>query len=155
AVVARDGDDVVLIKLPAADRAEANLASTPIAEVDLTAGERTVLATGIAAAEAFTRAIEEWKLLMAAALNGPARQAIPLAAAYATERMAFGQPIGAYQALSHPLADLITEVDGGKLLLWKAIRDIADATPKAGAEISLALWWNADVASRAGQQALQ
>lgn len=155
AVIARDGDDVVLIQLPAADRSEANLASTPIAEIDLAAGERTVLATGIAAAETFTRAIEEWKLLMAAALNGLARESVRLAAAYATERTQFGQPIGAYQALSHPLADLITEVDGGKLLVWKTIRDIADGTPKAGAEISLSLWWNADTASRAVQQALQ
>ena len=154
-VIARDGDDVVLIKLPPADRAEANLASTPIAEVDLAAGARTVLATGLAAAETFTRAIEEWKLLMAAALNGLAREAVRLAAAYATERTAFGQPIGAYQALSHPLADLITEIDGGKLLLWKTICDIAGDAPRAGAEISLSLWWNADAASRAVQQALQ
>lgn len=155
AVVARDGDDVVLVRPPAADRAEPNLASTPIAEIDLRQGERTVLATGLAAAEEFTRAIEEWKLLTAAALNGLARESVRLAAAYATERVQFGQPIGAYQALSHPLADLITEIDGGKLLVWKTIRDIADGSKKAGGEISLSLWWNADAAARTVQQALQ
>jgi alkylation response protein AidB-like acyl-CoA dehydrogenase len=156
AVIARDGDQVVLVQIPEADRkGEDNLASTPIAELRLTGGARTVLCVGPEGLAAFARAVEEWKLLMAAALNGLAREAIRLAAAYATERVQFGQPIGAYQGLSHPLADLITEIDAGKLLLWKTLRDIADGDAKAGAEIALAYWWNADVAARAVQQSLQ
>jgi alkylation response protein AidB-like acyl-CoA dehydrogenase len=156
AVVARDGDRVVLVKVPAAARqSEPNLASTPIAELRLAAGERAVLGAGPEALAVFEQALEEWKLLMAAALSGLAREAIRLAAAYACERVAFGQPIGTYQGVSHPLADLITEVDGGKLLVWQAIRDVADGAREAGAEISLAFWWNTDVAGRAVCQALQ
>jgi alkylation response protein AidB-like acyl-CoA dehydrogenase len=74
----------------------------------------------------FAQAIEEWKLLMAAALSGLSREAVRLAAAYACERVAFGRFIGTYQGISHPLADLITDIDGGKYLVWKTIRDIAD-----------------------------
>jgi alkylation response protein AidB-like acyl-CoA dehydrogenase len=155
AVIARDGDQVVLIQVADADREEANLASTPIAELRLNGNRRTVLATGPEAVEAFAQGIEEWKLLMAAAVNGVARQSVRMAAAYASEREAFGQPIGAYQAISHPLADLITEIDGAKFLIWKALRDIADGAADAGAEISLAAWRNADVAGRAVAQALQ
>jgi alkylation response protein AidB-like acyl-CoA dehydrogenase len=156
AVLARDGDRVVLVEIPpAARQGEPNLASTPIAELALAGGARTVLGAGPEALAAFAAGLEEWKLLMSAALSGLAREAVRLAAAYACERVAFGQPIGTYQALSHPLADLITEVDGGKLLIWKAIRDIADGAAEAGAEISLAYWWNADVAGRAVCQALQ
>ena len=156
AVVARDGDQVVLIQVPEAERREEpNLASTPIAELRLAGLTRTVLSTGPEAAAAFGQAIEEWKLLMAAALNGLAREAIRLAAAYATERQAFGQPIGSYQGISHPLADLITEIDGAKFLVWKALRDIADGEAEAGAAISLAAWRNADVAGRTVAQALQ
>jgi alkylation response protein AidB-like acyl-CoA dehydrogenase len=156
AVIARDGDQVVLASVPEGARhGEPNLASTPLAELTLTGGERVVLATGPEALAVFAQGLEEWKLLMSAALSGLAREAIRLAAAYASERMAFGQPIGTYQGLSHPLADLITEVDGGKLLVWKTIRDIADGAREAGAEISLAYWWNADVAGRAVAQALQ
>ena len=155
AVVARDGDQVVLIQIPEADRAEPNLASTPLAELRLDGNARTVLATGREAVDAFAQGVEEWKLLMAAAVNGLARQSVHMAAAYASERMAFGQPIGAYQAISHPLADLITEIDGAKFLVWKALRDIADGAPDAGAEISLAAWKNAEVAGRAVAQALQ
>ena len=61
------------------------------------------------------------------------REAIRLAAAYACERLQFGQPIGAYQAISHPLADLITEIEAGKLMIWQAVRALADKEAKAAA----------------------
>ena len=92
--------------------------------------------------------------MIAAALAGLSRESLRLAAAYACERVAFGQPIGTYQAISHPLADLSTDVDGGKYLTWKTIRDIADGKTEAGAEISLAAWWNIETAGRAVAQAL-
>jgi alkylation response protein AidB-like acyl-CoA dehydrogenase len=155
AVVALDGDQVVLITLAEAARGEPNLASTPIAEIDLTAGARTVLAVGPEAREAFARAVEEWKLLTAAALCGLSRRAIELAAAYAGERKAFGQFIGAYQAISHPLAVLVTDVDAGRMFVWKTLRDIVDGRPTAGGQVSLALWWAADAAGRAASQAIQ
>jgi len=155
AVIARHGADIVLITPPERERAPTpNLASTPIARLGLREAARVTLASGAAALRAFRQGLEEWKLLTAAALSGLAREAIRLAAAYARDRVAFGQPIGTYQGISHPLADLICDVDGGKYLVWKAIRDIADGADEAGAEVSLAAWWNADSASRAVAQAL-
>lgn len=147
--------EIVLIAVPeGARRSEPNLASTPIAQLDLGGAQSTTLSAGAQGLKVFGQALEEWKLLMAAALAGLSREAIRLAAAYARERMAFGQPIGTYQGISHPLADLICDVDGGNYLTWKAIRDLADDAPQAGAEISLTAWWNADSASRAVAQAL-
>jgi 3-oxochol-4-en-24-oyl-CoA dehydrogenase len=153
-VIARKADEIVLVTIPESERkGEPNLASTPLAELRLGSAPQKVIATG-AAARVFDQALEEWKLLIAAALAGLSRESLRLAAAYACERVAFGQPIGTYQAISHPLADLSTDVDGGKYLTWKAIRDIADKTPEAGAEISLTAWWNIDTAGRAVAQAL-
>ena len=154
AVVALDGDQIVLVSRPDTAQAEPNLASTPIAELNLAGGRRTLLASGPQAVALFRQAIEEWKLLMAAALSGLAREAVRLASAYAVERIQFGRPIGTYQGVSHPLADLITEIEGGKLLIWKVLCDIVAGSPNAGAEISLAAWWNADAAGRAAAQAL-
>ena len=154
-VIARDGNDIVLLTIPEASRkGEANLASTPLAELQLGGATKKVVAKGDAGVKAFAQAIEEWKLLIAAALSGLSREAIRLASAYACERAAFGQKIGTYQGISHPLADLICDVDGGKYLIWRAIRDIADGHAQAGAEISLAAWWNIDTAGRAVAQAL-
>jgi len=154
-IIARDGDEVVVITPQEnAGRGEPNLASTPIAELSLDEGDRSVLAAGADACRVFGQALEEWKLLTAIALNGLAREALRQAAEYACERVAFGQPIGAYQGISHPLADLITDVDGGKYFAWKAIHDIGQGLQQAGAGISLALWWNADAAGRAVAQSL-
>lgn len=155
AVIARDGDRIVLIPLPeSARQGEPNLASTALAELQLGGATRVVLSRDQAGRKAFAQAIEEWKLLISAALAGLSRESVRLAAAYACERVAFGQPIGTYQAISHPLADLSTDIDGGKYLTWKVIRDIADAKPDTGAQISLTAWWNIDTAGRAVAQAL-
>ncbi|MEY2944221.1 MAG: hypothetical protein RLY97_2235 [Pseudomonadota bacterium] len=155
AVVARKGDSVVLIPIPTdARRSEENLASTPLAEVNLGALPATMLASGDDALAIFAAGIEEWKILTAAALAGLGRQSLKLGAAYACERTQFGQLIGTFQGISHALADLLCDVDGGKFLNWKAIRDIIDGRPEAGAEISLSLWWNIDSAARAAARAL-
>lgn len=173
AVIALDGQELVLVTPTAEEREAAqrrvspeatrsiagepvapNLASLPIAEIRLNRDDRVILGSGTAAVEWFQAALEEWKLLTAATLAGIAREAIRMAAAYSCERKAFGQPIGAYQAISHPLADLMVETDGGKYLVWKAIRSIADGEPCAAAFVSMALWWMARTAGSAGTQAL-
>lgn len=155
AVIVRNQDSVVLVSLPPESRRpEANLASTPIAEVDLSALPRKTLATGADGLRAFAQGIEEWKLYISAALAGLSRESLRLAAAYASERKQFDQLIGSFQAISHPLADRLSEVDGGKYLVWKAIRDIADGSAEAAATVSLAAWWNAEHAGRAVAQAL-
>ncbi len=154
-IIAQNGDDVVLITVPEGARvAEENLADSPLAEIDLCAQSQVVLGSGTEALAMFAAGVEEWKLLVSAALAGLGREALKLAAAYASERKQFGQFIGQFQAISHPLADLICEIDGGKFLVWKAIRDIADGAPIAGAAISVAAWWNAEAAARATAQAL-
>ncbi|MFD2430046.1 acyl-CoA dehydrogenase [Sphingobium scionense] len=155
AVLARSGDDIILVTVPAdARKAEDNLASTPIAEIDLSVHSRTVLASGAEALATFAAGIEEWKLLIAAGLAGIGREALKLAAAYACERKQFDQYIGQFQAISHPLADILCEIDGGKFLVWKAIRDLADGAPEAGGAISIAAWWNAQSAAKAVAQSL-
>jgi len=155
-VIARKGDTVVAILLNESDRrVEDNLASSGIGEADLGKAQQLVLSSGRAALELFSATLEEWKLLCAAALSGLAREALRLAAAYACERHAFGVPIGTFQGLSHPLASLVTDVDGGKYLIWKVIHQISTNTQGAGARIPLALWWNAKTASATGIQTLR
>jgi alkylation response protein AidB-like acyl-CoA dehydrogenase len=153
AVLAREGDAVVLVQgVPAA--LEPTLASTPIARLELANGVKTVLGRGAEALAAFDAAIEEWKLLIAAALAGLSRESLRLASSYANERTQFDRLIGSYQAVSHPLAMLSTEVDAGKYMVWRAIRNLADGVANAGAMVSCAAWWNIDVAERAVAQAL-
>jgi alkylation response protein AidB-like acyl-CoA dehydrogenase len=69
---------------------------------------------------AFDAALDEVRVLRAAALAGLASEAIEIGARYAAVREAFGQPIGMYQAVAHPLADALTATDGAQLLVRKA-----------------------------------
>jgi len=152
-VIALDGDAVVLIA-PSGVCAEESLAGTPMAEVDFTKASKEVLAQGSEALCAFKAACEEWKLLMASAVSALAREAVRLASVYACEREAFGRAIGMYQAISHPLADSIVDIDGAKYLTWKAIHDIDAGYDFAAAEVSLALWWATEAAGHAVTRAL-
>ena len=156
AVIARRGDEVVLFTVPEAARpAEPNLASDGLSEVDLAASNATVLASGAKATALFAATLEEWKILTSVALAGLGRQALKMAAEYACERKQFGQEIGKFQAISHPMADLLCQVDCGKMLAWKAIRAIADGDADAAEQAPAALWWSAKAAVETTSQAIQ
>lgn len=62
-----------------------------------------------------------WAKLMTGAIAvGCARASFEHAAKYATEREAFGKPIGAFQAISHRIADMAIEIDAARLSVWRA-----------------------------------
>jgi alkylation response protein AidB-like acyl-CoA dehydrogenase len=119
-VVVRTGDRLVVVATAGQEvRPVANLGSQPLADlvVDDTAIE---IASGRAAADLHAVAVDEWLALTASALVGIGARALDLATAYAVERRAWGVPIGTFQAVSHPLADSATALDGARLLARKA-----------------------------------
>jgi alkylation response protein AidB-like acyl-CoA dehydrogenase len=75
-------------------------------------------------------------LLAAQAIGGAAR-ALEITVDYAKERVQFDKPLGAFQAISHYLADASTTVDGGQTLVLEAAwsrandRSIARLAPMA------------------------
>ncbi len=146
AIVFLEGDTLVLWTSPPRTPPSANLGSMPVAALDLAQAaqtERVRLATGAAAVAAYHAAIEEWRLLTAAALSGLALEALRLATNYAKERTAFGQLIGSFQGLAHPLADAFTDSDGARLLVWRAISALGHGEAQAGALCAMAYWWAA------------
>lgn len=126
----------------------------PLAQWSLN-GPRALLASGDAAVKAYQAAIEEWKLLTAASQGGLARAALEQAAAYACERQAFDRPIGSFQGLAHPLADAVTDIDGGRLALWQALYAVAQGQDDAAAQVSLACWWMGQAAPKAIVKAMR
>jgi alkylation response protein AidB-like acyl-CoA dehydrogenase len=79
-----------------------------------------VLAVGPDSRQAFECALDDWKVLMAAALVALATRAHEIAVEYVKERRAFGVPIGWFQTVAHRLADAVNELDGARLLAHKA-----------------------------------
>ena len=59
---------------------------------------------------------------IAAQAVGIAQAALDVATAYAKERVAFGGPIGRFQAVSHKLAEMQTEIEAARALVWRAAR---------------------------------
>ncbi len=51
---------------------------------------------------------------------GAAQGVVDLAVQYAKERKQFGRAIGANQAIAHMLADMATEVEAARTLMWRA-----------------------------------
>jgi alkylation response protein AidB-like acyl-CoA dehydrogenase len=59
---------------------------------------------------------------IAAQAVGIAQAALDLAVGYAKERHAFGRPDGGFQAISQRLADMQTEIEAARALVWRAAR---------------------------------
>jgi alkylation response protein AidB-like acyl-CoA dehydrogenase len=154
AVLAFDGRELAIEVAAAPLEAPPTLGGAALGVFTPGAGPRQVLAQGATAKRLWDSAREEWKLLTAAALVGLSREAVTMAAAYACERIAFGQPIGVNQGVAHPLANDIIDIDGASLLLWRTLRAIADRQPDAGASVSLAFWWAARTAAGAVKDSL-
>jgi len=71
---------------------------------------------------------------------GVARVALEETWAYVAERKAFGQPISAFQGVSHPLADYDTQVEAARLLCLQALW-LKDKGLPHSAEAAMCKWW--------------
>jgi short/branched chain acyl-CoA dehydrogenase len=70
----------------------------------------------------FLQVLDIGRIGVAAMGVGLAQGALDEALAYAKERQAFGQPISRFQAIQAKLADMATEIEATRLLVYKAAR---------------------------------
>ncbi|MGN6188115.1 MAG: acyl-CoA dehydrogenase family protein [Conexibacter sp.] len=70
----------------------------------------------------FLHVLDIGRIGVAAMGLGLAQGALDQALAYAKERKAFGQPISKFQAIQAKLADMATEIEAARLLVYKAAR---------------------------------
>ncbi len=71
----------------------------------------------------FLQVLDIGRIGVAAMGVGLAQGALDEALAYAKERQAFGQPISRFQAIQAKLADMATEIEATRLLVYKAARE--------------------------------
>ncbi|MCX7227901.1 MAG: cyclohexanecarboxyl-CoA dehydrogenase [Burkholderiales bacterium] len=69
-----------------------------------------------------------------------ARVALEETWAWVVERQAFGQPLSAFQGVSHPLAELDTQVEAARLLCLQALW-LKDRGRPHAAEAAMCKWW--------------
>jgi alkylation response protein AidB-like acyl-CoA dehydrogenase len=85
----------------------------------LVAGDAVVGTPG-AGWSAWDQVMRDGIVLLAAQAVGGARYALDITVQYAKDRFQFDKPLGAFQAISHYLADAVTRVDGAETLVWEA-----------------------------------
>ena len=73
--------------------------------------------------------LERATALLCAQIVGATRKAVDMAVDYAKDRVAFGRPIGAFQAIAHICADIVTWVDGAQLLTYEALWRLDQGLP--------------------------
>ena len=73
---------------------------------------------------------------LAAEQAGGADALLSMTSAYAAERKQFGKPIGAFQAVKHPLVNVLIEVEQGRSLVYAAAvaLDSLDAAGSSAAD---------------------
>src|SRR5439155_8440304 len=91
---------------------------------------------------------------IAAQAVGIARAALEDAQAYALERKTFGQAIAKHQAIQFKLADMATELDAARLLVWRAAT-LKDQGARFTTEASMAKVFASEVANRCAKEAVQ
>ena len=98
--------------------------------------------------------LEAGRIGIAAQSVGMARAAFEAALAYARERIAFGKPIAEHQAVNFRLADMATEIEAARQLIWHAA-SLRDAGLPCLKEASMAKLFASEMAERVCSAALQ
>jgi short/branched chain acyl-CoA dehydrogenase len=102
----------------------------------------------------FLEILDGGRISVAAMGVGLAQGAYDLASKYAKERRQFGQPIAAFQAVQFALADMATEIEAGRSMVYKAAW-LKDQGRPFGKEAAMAKLFTGELSNRAANAALQ
>ena len=64
--------------------------------------------------------MQRYAVAECAYLVGLSQMDFEISVDYAKERVQFGRPIGSFQAIQHKCADMVTDVDGSRFIMYKA-----------------------------------
>jgi hypothetical protein len=95
------------------------------------------------------------RLNIAACSLGGARACLEAARAYLLERRQFGHPLADFQALQFKLADMATELDAARLLVWRGAASLDNADPQAVTHCAMAKRLATDAGFHVCNEALQ
>src|ERR1051325_9695562 len=95
------------------------------------------------------------RLNIGACSLGGARASMEAARDYMLERRQFGQRLADFQALQFKLADMATELDSARLMLWRAAASLDAGLPDATKECAMAKRLATDAGFHVANEALQ
>ncbi len=101
------------------------------------------------------RTLARLTIVRAAREVGLARASLEYALQYGQERTAFGRPVAHFQANAFMLADMATEIDAGRWLLWRAARSLQARNKRWKGHVAMAATHIHEVARRCADDSLQ
>ncbi len=107
------------------------------------------------AAPALARLLDRGAVVVTAELIGAAEGAHQLTVQYAKDRIQFGQPIGHFQGIKHPLAEMYLQVESSKSLLYHAAWGLDGAPEDVPRSASLAKAYASEAFIRIGIESIQ
>jgi alkylation response protein AidB-like acyl-CoA dehydrogenase len=102
----------------------------------------------------FLRSLDAGRISVAALSLSLAQAALELAVDYANARTQFGRPIARFQAIGHKVADMATEVEAARWLVYRAAW-LADEGRPHRKEAAMAKLYASEVANRVASASLQ
>ena len=99
-------------------------------------------------------ALDGGRIGIAAQALGIAQGALDASIAYAKERVQFGKPLAALQAIQWMLADMATRIDASRLLVYRAAWNKDNGLPY-GAEAAMAKLFASETATHVADRAIQ
>jgi len=102
----------------------------------------------------FLTILDGGRISIGAMAVGLAQAALDASVAYARERQQFGRPIGSFQGVAFMIADMATEIDAARAMVWRAawLKDQGRDYALAAAEAKL---FASEVANRATNNGVQ
>ena len=152
-----NGDEVHAVARSAV-KVESNASidlSRRLGSVSWTPSAATLLAEGEAGRVLWAQTLNRGALSVAGQLLGLAQRMLDLSVDYVAQRKQFGKPIGSFQAVKHHLADVATQIEFAKPVLYRAAYALAHQEAGVDARVShakLACGEAAWVAARKGIQ---
>jgi alkylation response protein AidB-like acyl-CoA dehydrogenase len=124
-------------------------------EVKLNGATGQLLGTDGGGWAALDPVLQRYTVGECAYLVGLAQMDFEISVDYAKERVQFGRPIGSFQAIQHKCADMVTDVDGSRFIMYKAAWSVNSGQDDAQLDVNMAKAWCSEATRRVvahGQQ---
>jgi alkylation response protein AidB-like acyl-CoA dehydrogenase len=153
-----DGIEMVIVDAKASGITQTQLktiAADKQAEVkfeNVRAPKANIIAGGWAA---FKKVQRKATVIECAYLVGLAQMDFEISVQYAKDRIQFGRPIGSFQAIQHKAADMVTDVDGARFIMYRAAWSVDQDESDADMNVHMAKAWCSEATRRVvahGQQ---
>lgn len=130
-------------------------ASRRLAQVQWTPSDATRVADGATGQALWDQALARGALCAAGQLLGLAQRMLDASVDYAAQRKQFGKPIGSFQAVKHQLADVLTQIEFAKPVLYRAAYELHTGGPQTAARAAHAKLVCGDAAMLAARKGIQ